>query len=50
MNLNGNTTISDSRITNNTSSDGSGGGLAFITNLSTEVLTISQSFIESNSA
>jgi len=50
VNLNGNTTISQTFITNNTSSDGNGGGLAYITNINSNVLKISQSFIESNSA
>jgi len=40
-NLNGNITISQTTITNNTSSNGNGGGISLVSSLNSHVLTIS---------
>lgn len=50
VNLNGNITISQTSITNNTSSDGDGGGIYFLSNENTHILKIAESIIERNNA
>lgn len=49
MNLSGNSTISETEIKDNVS-DGNGGGISFITNLSNNVLAVTGSFLEGNTA